>query len=58
MTGFIYFVSGEKKLLLCNDMRELQGKFNLTKMGLDEVDSVEDFLKLFPACCYYLNREF
>ena len=52
MTGFVYYYSGEKFLLVCDDNKELVGKFNLSKMGLEHIDSYEEFEKLYPAPSY------
>ena len=52
MTGFVYYYAGEKFLLVCDDNKELVGKFNLSKIGLEHIDSYEEFEKLYPAPSY------
>ena len=46
-----------KWLLVKDEMDRLTHKFNLTKMGIDNITSFEEFQKLFPPDSYLYNEE-
>lgn len=41
-----------KMLLICDDKQELVGKYNLTMMGLESVNSFREFATLFCESYY------
>lgn len=55
MTGEIVYSNGEKFLLVYNDDKSLVSKYDLTKMGLEHIDSYEEFKKLISASSYNYN---
>ena len=52
MAGEIVYSDLEKFVLVYDDEKKVIGKYNLTKLGLEYIDSYEEFEKLYPAPSY------